>query len=66
MGGILGGSSTPAINPEAEKQKSFSQMIEKKQSQNVSIGINDNTGRATVDSDNNIVPIVLNKSLKVR
>jgi len=46
-----------AINPEAERQDALRQTIETTQTQNVSIGIADETGRATVNSDNDFIPI---------
>lgn len=42
-----------AINPQAEKQKNYVELIDKKQ-QNINMTINDKTGRATMESDNNI------------
>jgi TP901 family phage tail tape measure protein len=49
-------------NPKADEQESLSQRIEKSTSQNVTIGIKDDTGRATVDSDNDLVPIKLSST----
>ena len=48
----------PAINTEAVRQESLNQSITE-QRQNVSIDINDNTGNATVDSDNDFIPVKL-------
>lgn len=48
----------PAINTEALKQESLKQIIEEKR-QNVAIDINDNTGKAKVKSDNQMVPVNL-------
>ena len=54
-------SPTPLLNPEERKQNALQETITRSQ-QNVSIGINDNTGRATVDSDNNLVPVKVSSS----
>lgn len=52
MGVSIDGESR-VINPEEERQKNYVEMIDKKQ-QNINMTINDKTGRATMDSDNNI------------
>lgn len=50
-----------AVNPEAERQAALQETVST-QRQNVSIGIEDKTGRATVESDNDFVPINLNRT----
>lgn len=46
------------INPRVDEQNSFRETIDK-QKQNVSMTINDKTGRAEVESDNDFMPIKL-------
>jgi TP901 family phage tail tape measure protein len=53
----------PLINPEAQKQDALVQRMETSQKQKVSIDINDKTGRAKVNSDNDFVPIKLTSTL---
>lgn len=54
-------SETPAINTEATKQEVLRETITE-QRQNVSIDINDKTGAAQVETDNNFVPINLSST----
>lgn len=49
-------------NPKVNEQEALAQRIETKESQNVSINIKDKTGRASVESDNNLVPISMNST----
>jgi TP901 family phage tail tape measure protein len=49
---------TPAVNPEVARQESLQRTISE-QRQNVAIDINDKTGRASVDSGNNMIPVKL-------
>jgi TP901 family phage tail tape measure protein len=53
LGVTMEGDTKQAINPEAERQKNYVELIDKKQ-QNIAMTINDKTGRATMESDNNI------------
>jgi TP901 family phage tail tape measure protein len=55
-----GESATPeAVNPEASRQEALAQRMETVQKQNVSIDVRDSTGRASVESDNDFVPVTL-------
>jgi TP901 family phage tail tape measure protein len=56
---VAGGETeTPeAVNPEASRQEAMAQRMETVQKQNVSIDVKDSTGRAKVESDNNLVPV---------
>lgn len=47
------------INPKAKEQEALANRMESVERQNVGITIKDQTGRASVDSDNNLVPIRL-------
>lgn len=47
------------INPKAAEQEALTQKMETVQKQNVAIDIKDQTGRASVSSDNNFIPIRL-------
>jgi len=58
----LGVNVSEPVNPKAVEQDSMAQRIESSTTQNVKIGIKDDTGRATVESDNNIVPIRLSST----
>ena len=49
-------------NPKATEQEALAQTIETSQSQNVAIQIEDKTGRASMQSDNNLVPITMNST----
>lgn len=49
-------------NPELSKQNSLTSVFEKIQKQNVAIDINDNSGKALVSSDNNLVPVKLSST----
>jgi hypothetical protein len=48
-----------AVNPEASRQEAMAQRMETVQTQNVSIDVKDSTGRATVESDNDFIPVML-------
>lgn len=50
------------VNPEASRQESLKQTINT-QKQNVAIDIKDQTGRASVKSDNNFIPISLSSTM---
>lgn len=51
--GVTMDNQSMVVNPEAERQKNYVELIDKKQ-QNINMTINDKTGRATMESDNNI------------
>lgn len=53
---------TPALNPEAQRQMALRETI-MTQRQNVAIDINDQTGRASVRSDNDMIPIKLTSTM---
>lgn len=53
----------PAINSEKARQNAMVSRTESTQKQNVSIDINDNTGRANVSSSNDMVPITTTRTL---
>jgi len=58
MGVNVAGSETPeSVNPEASRQEAMAQRMETVQKQNVSIDVKDSTGRAKVESDNDVVPV---------
>jgi ABC-type multidrug transport system fused ATPase/permease subunit len=54
--------STPILNPEAERQTALRETI-MTQRQNVAIDIRDQTGRATMQSDNDLIPIKLSSTM---
>jgi TP901 family phage tail tape measure protein len=58
---VAGGETeTPeAVNPEASRQEAMAQRMETVQTQNVSIDVKDSTGRATVESDNDFIPVTV-------
>jgi TP901 family phage tail tape measure protein len=52
-----------AINPKAMQQEALAQRIESTEKQNVAIDIKDQTGRAKMQTDNNIIPIKLTSTV---
>jgi TP901 family phage tail tape measure protein len=50
------------VNPKQSEQEGLSQRIEKHESQNVAINIKDQTGRASFESDNDLVPVRLSST----
>ena len=54
---------TPAVNPKKVEQDAMVSRTESTQKQNVSIDINDNTGRANVSSSNEMIPITTTRTL---
>lgn len=54
---------TPAVNPKQAEQNAMISRTESTQRQNVSIDINDSTGRANVTSSNDMIPIKTTKTL---
>lgn len=52
----------PAVNPELSKQEALTNRLENTEKQKVNIDINDTTGKASVSSDNDIVPIKLSST----
>lgn len=52
----------PAVNPEAARQDAIVQRIETNR-QNVAIDIRDQTGRASVQSDNDMIPVTLTSTM---
>jgi TP901 family phage tail tape measure protein len=52
----------PAINTKKVEQDAIIRRSESTQKQNVKIEVNDNTGRANVSSDNNMVPITTTRT----
>lgn len=59
----LGVDVTSAANPQAEQNNAMATRMESVQKQNTAITIQDQTGRANVESDNDITPIRLGKTL---
>lgn len=53
----------PAINPEAARQEALTNRTETTNRQNVAIDIRDQTGRASVQSDDDLVPISLTSTM---
>lgn len=53
---------TPVLNPERERQAALRETITT-QRQNVAIDIRDQTGRATMDTDNTVVPVRLTSTM---
>lgn len=54
---------TRAVNPKAEEQSAIEKITQMIQKQNVAIDIKDQTGRASVNSDNNLVPVKLSTTM---
>ncbi len=52
----------PAVNPELAKQEALTSRLENTEKQKVNIDIKDTTGKASVSSDNDIVPIKLSST----
>jgi hypothetical protein len=52
-----------AVNPRVSAQDALNQTIERIQKQNIGINIKDQTGRAEVTSDNNLVPVNLTSTM---
>lgn len=64
MGIDVTGDAKEAVNPAAAREDNMISRMETTQKQNVSIMVEDKTGRANVSSDNDIVPISLKPSLQ--